>query len=705
MGTESWTTTSPKRPSVASLKSRAKKRRVVKMSEQLWVVEGDPTLDDHRHEYRVTLPPDSKKFECDCYLHHGGDVRAKFMCSHVMAVILCRKGQLEYVEDVSDLLTSDVEDESLGTASSPNLPASSAEGHDGGGGGSVVPFPSPSVPHPHHPQFGLPPLPDRFADGFRPNQWEAIDEIVDHFRNGTKVVFLGAPTGSGKTLIGETVRRVLDGSTVYACTTKSLQNQIIRDFDYGRTIKGRSNYRTLLRSDLTADDCDGRWDQGPLSCSWCPNMNICPYRVAKEEAAKAPLPVLNMAYYLNETQSPHSLFNGRSLVIIDEADTLEQQLLGFFEVRITPRVRQQLGIKSLPKKTVNDDWARWLTEDVIPAIERRRHELTSQTQLFDDENVELKRERKRLNNLMAQVKLLTDETRGVAGETAWVLETWGSSDKSPQIVFKPVRVTDFAREVLWERGARFLLMSATMISPDKMAEELGLEDDEWEYVDMPSSFPPERRVVMYQPAVAMSHKTKDTDYPKMAKAVAGIIDEYPGVRILVHTNSYDLTRFLWDRLDSDRIVTYWSAQERDRALRDFLANPDSVMLAPSFERGVDLPGEDCEVQVIAKVPYPNLGDKRVNARFYAYGGRTWFAIETIRSIVQATGRGMRSADDWCDTLILDRQFGRLWKDQKSLFPNWWADALVMSVNDPRNRELVDALRERKNNRRRRNPRT
>src|SRR2546423_12028209 len=55
-------------------------------------------------------------------------------------------------------------------------------------------------------------LPDWFHT-FRDHQINAIEEILDAYRSGASVVVLDAPTGSGKTLIAESVRQLLRNGT------------------------------------------------------------------------------------------------------------------------------------------------------------------------------------------------------------------------------------------------------------------------------------------------------------------------------------------------------------------------------------------------------------------------------------------------------------------------------------------------------------
>lgn len=558
-------------------------------------------------------------------------------------------------------------------------------------------------PSPTDAMFGLPALPAKFAQ-FREPQWKAIRKIVKHLAAGVKVVMLDAPTGSGKTLIGEAVPRIMNEltsgrrKTPYICTTKSLQNQILEDFDYGKIIKGRANYPTLLRPELTTEDCNGTWAEGEDSCDWCPNMHQCHYQVAKENAAEASLAILNIAYFLAETGLGKSRFADRDLVVIDEADTLEEQLMSWIEIRVTPHMRRQIGLKTIPKKTVPSDWVRWMTEELEPALTRRLQELKAQQRLFDVD-VKQQREIKRVERLRAKVRDATEG--GLNISEGWVMTGYEGAKEAENatVVFKPVRITrDLSYPALWMRGHQFLLMSATTISAEQMAEDLGLEKDDWAYVKMDSSFPPENRPIFARNVVSVTAKTKKTAYPKIIDALDQVIDENPGVRILVHTVSYELTRELYNKTKSNRVMTYWQASERDRVLAQFLQRDDSVLLAPSFERGIDLPGEDCQVIVIAKIPYPYLGDKQISSRMYQKGGSVWYAVQTIRSIAQMTGRGMRSKDDWCDTYILDAQFRRLYRENKRLFPKWWTDALAKSGNDAKSRRLRAAAQERREKR-------
>lgn len=60
----------------------------------------------------------------------------------------------------------------------------------------------------------------------------------------------------------------------------------------------------------------------------------------------------------------------------------------------------------------------------------------------------------------------------------------------------------------------------------------------------------------------------------------------------------------------------------------------------------------------------------------------WYAVQAIRTMVQMTGRGVRSADDWAVSYILDSQFmSNIWGKRRQLLPSWWVEALDMKSDN------------------------
>jgi ATP-dependent DNA helicase DinG len=546
-------------------------------------------------------------------------------------------------------------------------------------------------------------LPEKFTE-LRSHQESAIMEILEHLWSGVPVVMLDAPTGAGKTIIGECVRQIYARSqgwrTLYVCTTKTLQDQFVHDFPDGALIKGRANYPTLDDDRITTDACyrernlsdramcegcgPGRDDASDatkpryplIHCRWCHPVWDCPYSSAKQTALESDLAVANTAYALAEANyaglfGQHVSKDGYvswpfPFWVIDEADTLESVLMGHIEFGISERAMSKMRANPPELVTKAESWMKWCKHEAEPKIRSQLSKIDPK-----DDPKGFREWASMLGGVKRVAKLLEEQPEN------WVLASRGKG-----VSLKPVTVKDLAYDQLWRHSRQALLMSATLISDAQVADDLGIEF--WRTVRVDSLFPPERRRVIVRTRASMSHKTKDESYPKMAEAIREIIQHYREgsefpPRMLVHTVSYDLTAYLKERLsDLWGVLAYSSAKEREGVLSEFRALPGAVLLAPSLDRGVDLPDDDVRVIIIAKVPFPHLGDKQIQARFYGTGakGRTWYATETVRSIVQMTGRGMRHRDDWVVSFILDSQFRtNVWKNHQYLLPEWWVRAV------------------------------
>lgn len=527
----------------------------------------------------------------------------------------------------------------------------------------------------------LGPLPAHVKE-LRPYQWQAIQEIVDHFNAGKRVVIFEGPTGIGKTVVGEATRRVLGARSIYLCVDISLQKQFVRDFPYAALIMGRSNYPTLdyperfyLPGDnLSCDDCDKqRINDEEVVCSWCSNVYACPYQVAKRTAMNSPLAVANLAYWIAEIQFGQKAFAKRELVIIDEADELESIIMSAVEVRVGPRQMESLRIGPPEKKTVPESWDEWVQNVALPAVSARLatlKEMVEELPFGSPVRLRSVREIRGLERLYAGLKRVEN---GRVKDGNWVY----APDRDGAVVFKPIRVAEDAREIVWTNGEKFLLMSGTICAPDIYAQELGLEEDEWAFVHVPSPFPKENRPIYVVPRANITRKTKADEIGVLVATIDQIIDRYPNDRVLVHAVSYDLTRdIVANSRHQGRMITYNSARERFSALARYEATPGAVLVAPSMERGVDLRDDLCRCVIIAKIPYPNLGDRQVAARAYSRGGQAWYILQTVRTIVQMCGRGVRSATDYCDIYIVDRQFMEFRRRAWRMFPAWWREAVV-----------------------------
>ena len=527
-------------------------------------------------------------------------------------------------------------------------------------------------------------LPGWFV-GLRDHQRIAIREILTAYEEGARCVVLDAPTGSGKSLVGEVVRRLLSGQrhSSYICSSKALQAQFLRDYPYAKVLQGRSNYATELyperflnKDPLTCADCT-KSPGSDSTCMWCSGIDKCPYVQAKSAALSGDLAVLNTSYFLSECNGPGTFSRG-GLVIADEADMLEHELMSHVEVRISERRLKQYGLGVPRYVTKEESWREW-AEDALGKVRANR------PKGLPGNDVKAVRNLKRHDILVARLKglVLGLESGG------WVY----TGDRS-SVAFKPVTVDGVGQDKLWCHGDKWLLMSATVISADEMLESLGWsEDSEFRLVRCPSTFRPENRKVVIWPVASMTFKSRDESIPKLVEAVTTICMDNPDERILVHSTSYALTNAVVEGLtiaygvrrkeDQRPVITYTESKGKDSALSHYLSVPNAVLVAPSLDRGIDLPGDSCRVQIICKVPFLSIKDKQVSARLYGTGraGKIWYAVNAIRTIIQMCGRAVRSEDDFAVTYILDKQFvDNLYSGYRNLIPAWWKESLVWHRN-------------------------
>jgi Rad3-related DNA helicase len=226
------------------------------------------------------------------------------------------------------------------------------------------------------------------------------------------------------------------------------------ELNAGDCVKERTTLPACFDCDPSADAEDG------MHCKWCHPVTSCPYEQAKALAMRSALVCTNTSYFLYESNYVGNLPLARGLVIIDEADTLEDVLLGFVEVSVTARKAAEYGIQPPSKKTVESAWVEWAL-DAADKLSKHR---------ISGDSVSAIRSRNSLSRLRGNIKRLNDPETGLAAG-GWVYTGYDKGD----IAFKPINVAHLAQEYLWRHCKRFLLMSATTISFDVMAHTLGVD--------------------------------------------------------------------------------------------------------------------------------------------------------------------------------------------------------------------------------------
>ena len=561
-------------------------------------------------------------------------------------------------------------------------------------------------------------LPAKFS-AFNDNQLIALDNLL---QNNSKCLCLQAPCGFGKSLesaaYGRALGMIIEKSsvgkrTIYTCHQKNLQGQIIADFshdltgkEYAAKLKGRGNYTCLKNRQLSCNECTrergNRWAKHCASCEYidcvarnikgdsitvgeCPCVPKCEYMTAKAIAGNAEFAVLNLPYFLAEVNTQNSIFSGRPLVILDEGDKTEEALMEYIGVSIPTFILKRIGLKLPPLgNPINQkETAQWVW-GALPAMESKIREVSN----YKDPSSSDIRYLKELDRLLGKLNDFCSEDLD-----DWVVIPPDDKQDRPSVIWKPVHIKKHAEKCLWSHGAKFLLMSGTILSPKRLADDLGLNPNEMSYVEVNSTFPPNTRPIYYLPTADMTSKNinqkgEEAVWGAALKKLDEIIVSHPNVKGLVQSASYRLAEFIVKNSNNrERLITHKNAAEREHCIKTLLKSHEPlVIVSPSLDRGFDGKDDLCRFIVVIKIPYPNPEDPQISRRLKEEGGQVWYDHKTICTIIQETSRGNRHEHDFCEIYILDEQFGKLFNgtvDKKgnrhsgyrAIFPRYWTEAL------------------------------
>jgi Rad3-related DNA helicase len=102
-----------------------------------------------------------------------------------------------------------------------------------------------------------------------------------------------------------------------------------------------------------------------------------------------------------------------------------------------------------------------------------------------------------------------------------------------------------------------------------------------------------------------------------------------------------------------------------------------VFVSVAFNEGQDWKYDVCDAQILLKVPFPDLGDKRVKRRL-DMGRQQWYNNQAMLEVIQAYGRAVRAEDDKARFYIVDGSFQRLVGKCLKFVPDWFKVALPAS---------------------------
>lgn len=532
------------------------------------------------------------------------------------------------------------------------------------------------------------------APEFRKNQKEVIRSTVEAFNEGKDVVCLSAPTGFGKSLVLESIAQIT-GPSFYATPLNALVDQLDDDefiSDRVITIKGRNNYDCVHPEDMgtPVDEAICQRDSG-FECEI--KEDQCPYYSRKYRALDHNCPVTNIAYLMAEGLVPANdkSFGVRNTLVVDECQSIEDFAMNFISVTISPRsVPDDIwGDITIPNvdddSTPIEEMVEWLKDHVIPIV-------NGQLEFYDRNTLKSKqqtKEEEQLRNFYTKVKNLIRDIK----DNEWIYQidtvTRKNRRNDKKIVFKPVFVGRFLKNLLWSKADNILLSSATIPGGDWL-DEIGLGDKSVRNISVSHEFPVENRpIVMGEDVGKMTYKKRKSTVGPMAEKIIELANHYEGQKGMIHCRAYSIAKMLRRSMINNGYNDFFTNNvmvqdryNREESLQEWINSDYQVFFSVAMDEGINLEEDKCRWQVLAKVLYESMNDRRTKYRVSDLGDWDWYNRKAAVQIQQAYGRAVRSKEDWAHFYVLDSSAKGLVKRDAELFQSWFLEAIGDMAVDP-----------------------
>lgn len=555
----------------------------------------------------------------------------------------------------------------------------------------------------------------------RKNQSKVCKEIEDCIKSNIKYIFLEAPTGFGKSPIAITLASYL-GSSHICTSTKDLQNQYSKDFPFIKEAKGKRNFICILKE---IEGIHETCEYGPcqkeeeFDCVYktrlsdykvnglgtkFENVNIgqfekmryikkyekqlrfdnlewepCKYFHQKWISTKSSHAIYNYKYFLSDLYFSN-VITKRELLVFDEVHNIESEISDFKSFIINndniTRLFPKLKLPTIKEEEIETwiDFCEEYRDNLLDFI--RDIELAIETNNFKEPYTE-----KNLIDCINKEKNLHFVLNDMkSNKNNWLVTNIDrkSRDSIRKITLTPLDISNYFKEIL-DLSNYGLFMSATILNKEYLCKISGLSKDEIKFIRIKESdFPKENRPIHLMNIAWLNSKNMMDNLPTIAKTVNNIMSIHKNEKGIIHTTSYFQLEFIKNNLNKEnlgRLIESNPNTDRIEILQRHAKNPKpTVLISPSFYQGLDLKDDLSRFQVIIKIPYPDLSDKKVAA--LRKKDMNWYLWNTVVRLTQTYGRSIRSKDDHASTYILDSNINYLLRNANEMFPAWFTEAII-----------------------------
>ena len=438
------------------------------------------------------------------------------------------------------------------------------------------------------------------------------------------------------------------------------------------------------------------------------NITDCPYIIALNEALSGRSVITNYDY-LYYAGNYAGILPERDLIIFDESHNFENKIMQLTVRKLNRKTiykehqidifdgitEHNMKLKQLktPNYWINvlekiitdlkfkqDSYIKQLQEDLLPSNPTESDFKIVEKTLEDDDVY--KGYQQSIDNYANLINVLDD----------WVIEIptkkeiladktylTNNKDSGLTVEFKPLTVNDYTENLL-HFGETRLFMTGTLGSKDMFCKWVGIDPKETYYIYQKSPFPVEHRPIIRDYAGKMSGRSSDGE-PNWKNEDAllkihDILEDHPNEKGVIHVSSNEQAWYIFNELKryTRRYFKVAYGKDREQHISDFEDDDTNmVLIGAGIKDGVDFKFDKCRFQILFKMPFPNLGGAQVNIR--KRYDNTWYIYQTVMPLMQAYGRGIRDAEDYCTTYVLDSDFDRLLNDYGFLFNEYFVEAV------------------------------
>ena len=529
----------------------------------------------------------------------------------------------------------------------------------------------------------------------RPTQIYVAEEIAKNWDKKFHIV--DAPTGVGKAFIAMAASFAA-GTSYILTNTKQLQDQYINGPGDICDLRGKKNYKCGINPSMTAGDAP--CVSLPHIIKMCTKKDLCPYINQRKKALASQSIVTNYTYFLLAKSGGPFEEEQRNLLVADEAHLLENQLINFAEIILDPiELKETYNLYEMDwvfDDTDNTENHVQIVDKIAIRIKDEVLSIESMLEYIFDKlglNKEYVSERD-INQIpdkeKTKIKKLKTKQLGLSNLSRKIdvyqetkeKDDWVISSKDGVLTVTPLNASSlfFPFCVECENASnKFLFLSATIGGFGAFIEELGIDRKMCNFITTDTTFDKEDSPIIHISVGKFNYQEIDSTLPKALNVIDKLLNEHKNDKGIIHSTNYKITKYIGEKSIFKKRLLHRN-MERYAVSNNILlerhqnSKHKTVLLSPSMGTGVSLDDELARFQIIIKLPFMSLGDKRVKEKMSI--SSNWYRNKMWQEIMQMSGRATRSDDDYCITYILDESMEYFYKMDKNKLPKWFKDRLI-----------------------------